>query len=114
MISLLFTSGQTSAEFFSPCSWEYLDLGHRVASFSEVCYGLLIKRGLIQFPLKLKLCSTPWPVGFALVGVVLVFWGMALLLWFSGTLGLVKKHPQSIGAQAYTVHALLLTEDSPC
>ena len=56
----------------------------------------------------LKLCSTLWSVDLVHAAgargsgerqSVLVFWERGLLLWFSGTLSLVKKHQWSAGGQ---------------
>ena len=58
--------------------------------------GLLAKRVLILFPLELKLFCTLWLVNLVCAGrFVLVFCGMALMVWYSGMFVLVKKHLKS-------------------
>ena len=47
--------GQSSAVSASS-SGECLDIIQCVVSFNEVSFGLLVKRGLILFPLELRLC----------------------------------------------------------
>ena len=73
------------------------------------------------FSLELKFCSSLVSRLSMGRGFVLVFWGRGLLLWFSGTLDLVKKHLQRSWAwrlvyvaKASTVGTVLLTEVSPC
>lgn len=59
-----------------------------------MCFGLLVKRGWIQFPLELMFCSTllSVDVGYVCGVVVLVFWGRdPLLFWLSGMLTLLKS-----------------------
>ena len=67
-----------------------------------MCSGLLIKRDLMLFPLKLKIYRTLWLVDVVHgVGVVvIVSWGMDLPLWLSGTLAGEKQHLQSTAGRA--------------
>lgn len=63
-------------------------------------YGLLIKRDLIVFPLKLKLFRTLLSIDMGSAeegGVVLVFQQRGLLYWLSGILSQEKQYQKSSG-----------------
>lgn len=63
-------------------------------------YGLLIKRDLIVFPLKLKLFRTLLSIDMGSAregGVVLVFQQRGLLYWLSGILSQEKPYQKSPG-----------------
>ena len=65
---LCFPSGQSSSEFLLACSGECLDHVQSVVCFNSVFSGLLVKRDLLLFPLKLKLYRSLWSVDMVHVG----------------------------------------------
>lgn len=72
---LLYPSYQSSVEFLLAYSKECLVLGQSMVSFNLGCSGLLLKRDLMAFPSKLKLCRTLQLVEVVYVGLCWFSWG---------------------------------------